>query len=368
MAKMNKKVFIACFTGNSGLTDYSVSLARSLKQQCDVSLITSNQIDAVFSKFGFPIFTPFRRSRHYCIDIFKFIALLISRRPDWVIFQGPLKFPVIDALVVYLLRVLGIKTVVTVHDVLPHYPTWWSKYEYGLYYRAFNRLIVHSAVALDGCRALGIKADTLVVPHGIYDIFNINRLEQRAAIKHVDGLTEGDFSVLFFGHLEPRKGLSEFLKAADVLQDDTSIKFLMAGSNSLASHGQHYVEQLESARNRSNVVIYDKRIPFEEVERYFAACDVVALPYLEGTTSGVLKLALAFSKPVIITRVGDLPAEMPEGAGVIIENDDDIVASLCAAIKEIKSHYPQYLSSMKRAAGSAQWSDIAQNVYNFISK
>lgn len=362
------KIDIACFTGNSGLTDYSVSLARALMRFCDVSLITSNQIDDVFSKYGFPIFKPFRRSRHYFVDIFKFVTLLISRRPDWVIFQGPLKFPLVDAVAVYLLRLFGIKTVVTVHDVLPHYPTWWSKYEYGFYYRAFNRVIVHSAVALEGCRALGIKSEALVVPHGIYDIFNINNLARNEAIENVAGLAAGDFSILFFGHLEPRKGLAEFLKAADKLQGDSSIKFVMAGSNSLASHGRSYVEQLESARQHANVIVHDRRIPFEEVENYFASCDVVALPYLEGTTSGVLKLALAFSKPVIITRVGDLPAEMPEGAGVIIENDEGIVDSLCSAIQEIKSHHPQYVTAMKSAAGNAQWSDIAEKVHNFISK
>jgi Glycosyltransferase len=362
------KVDIACFTGNSGLTDYSVSLARTLMRFCDVTLVTSNQIDDVFTKYGFPILKPFRRSRHYFLDIFKFMALLISRRPDWVIFQGPLKFPFVDALVVYVLRLFGIRCLITVHDVLPHYPKWWSKYEYGFYYRAFNRIIVHSEVALAGCRQLGITADALVVPHGIYDIFNVSDLQRDAAIRMIDGLSETNFSVLFFGHLEPRKGLSAFLQAAERLREEDNLKFVLAGSNSLASHGQHYVEQLASARQHANVIVHDRRIPFEEVERYFAACDVIALPYLEGTTSGVLKLALAFSKPVIITRVGDLPAEMPEGAGIIIENDDNLVTSLCSAIKQIQSDYSHYLSSMQQAAGNAQWSDIAEKIHNFMAK
>ena len=34
--------------------------------------------------------------------------------------------------------------------------------------------------------------------------------------------------------------------------------------------GENYVEQLDSARQCNNVVVNDRRIPFEEVERYFA--------------------------------------------------------------------------------------------------
>lgn len=362
------KVDIVCFTGDSGLTDYSVSLARSLTSLCQTSLITSTSIADNFRKFGFSVFTPFRRSRHYFFDIFKFFFLIASRKPDWLIFQGPLKFPIIDALVVYFLRLIGVKSLVTVHDVLPHYPKWWSKYEYGFYYRAFDKVIVHSDYSSRSVKNLGVKSPMLCVPHGIYDIFNINRLSRCEAVSNIKKLQLEDFSILFFGHLEPRKGFCEFVDAAIAMKNSTDIKFLVAGASSNANHGPAYQDKLNYAQQADNVILDNFRIPFEDVENYFSACDVVALPYLEGTTSGVLKLALAFGKPVIITKVGDLPEELPNSAGIVIDNDENLVEALCDAIIELKLNYTRYDSAMKSAADLAQWPDISKKVYSFLSK
>lgn len=362
------KIEIVCFTGNSGLTDYSVSLARAIAKSFDTLVVTSQSLPERFEAMGFSVERVFRRSRHYPIDLFRFIAGVLSRRPDWVIFQGPLKLPLLDGLAVRLIRLFGVNAAITVHDVLPHYPLPWSALEAGFYYRSFNRVIVHSRAALAGVRALGVKCEVLVVPHGIYDIFNltsINRTQARAKIGRVN--TE-DFVVLFFGHLEPRKGLMEFIAAAEVFQSHANVKFLIAGESSLTSHGSSYVNRLIEAKALPNVIVHDHRIDFENVENYFAACDVVALPYLEGTTSGVLKLALAFGKPVVATRVGDFPEQVPTGAGVLIENDDVIVASLCDAIEQIKSNQFSYTTAMSTSNHDAQWPAIADRVVAYLEK
>lgn len=360
------RVEIVSFTGDSGLTDYSVSLARALAKLVVTCVVTAESLPARFENMGFAVERVFRRSRHYPIDIFRFAMGVLKRKPDWIILQGPLKFPFIDGLIVRFLRLLGVQAAITVHDVLPHYPRIWSRATYGFYYRSFEKVIVHSNAALKGVCALGVHQEILTVPHGIYDIFDLTGLSQSEARSKIKGMYATDFVILFFGHLETRKGLMEFLDSAELLKFDASIKFLIAGGNSLSKQGQEYVDRLNAAKGWENVVIVDERIPFEDVENYFSASDLVALPYLEGTTSGVLKLALAFNKPVVATRVGDFPEQIPNGAGEVIETSD-ISNDLVKSIIKIKENYSEYMAAMASASSDAQWPDIAKKIHTFLS-
>ncbi|RME55544.1 glycosyltransferase [Candidatus Woesearchaeota archaeon] len=57
----------------------------------------------------------------------------------------------------------------------------------------------------------------------------------------------------------------------------------------------------------NNVKIFDQYVPNEEVGKYYTACDVVVLPYISATNSGIVQTAFGFNKPVIVTNAGGLP-------------------------------------------------------------
>lgn len=362
------KIEVVSFTGDSGLADYAVSLARALaKSAIPTVVVTAQSLPARFDAMGFSVERVFRRSRHYPVDIIRFFIGVLRRRPDWVLLQGPLKFPLIDAFFVRLLGWFGIQLAVMVHDVLPHYPRAWSKFEYGFYFRSFKRVVVHSEAALSDVRALGVKGEVLNVPHGIYDIFDLTGVSRSVARQRLGIPNENYLVVLFFGHLEPRKGLTEFIDAAEAMKNRKDVIFVLAGGNSLGGHESIYAGRLEAARLMPNVIVHDRRIAFEDVENYFAASDVVALPYREGTTSGILKLALAFGKPVVATNVGDFPEQVPAGGGLIIDTDSTIAQSLCNALATIESDYVSYSNAMVSARKSALWPDIAKRVVNYLN-
>ena len=74
-------------------------------------------------------------------------------------------------------------------------------------------------------------------------------------------------------------------------------------------------------------------IPDEDVEVYFKASDVVALPYNHVFQSGVLFLGYSFGLPVIATDVGSLREEIIEGkTGFICRPRDP--ADLALAIRK----------------------------------
>jgi glycosyltransferase involved in cell wall biosynthesis len=71
------------------------------------------------------------------------------------------------------------------------------------------------------------------------------------------------------------------------------------------------------------VTFYNSYVPNEELGVYFSAADVVVLPYLEATQSGVVQVALGFEKPIIATSVGGMPEAVHEGeTGLIVPPAD----------------------------------------------
>ena len=60
------------------------------------------------------------------------------------------------------------------------------------------------------------------------------------------------------------------------------------------------------------------------MEQYFAAADLVVLPYISATQSGIAQIAYGFEKPVIVTDVGGLPDVVEDGkTGYVVESQNE---------------------------------------------
>ena len=359
--KMNFRV--VCFTGGSGLTHYSVSLARELARYGTVQLDTATSFALHAISGDFQVNRVFRRSRQYPVDVLRFFLQILRSRPDVVLFQSWLKYPLLEGLMVRLFSLAGIRTALTIHDLLPHYPKPWSRWLHAWYYRQFDKLIVHSARSAEALKGLGVNTQPLVVPHGVYDIFRLGDLSREQVLPRFPNVNPGDFVVLYFGHIETRKGILEFLQASDRLVGQRKIKFLIAGKNDLNGEA---AAQLESFRGRPNLTIDDRLIPFEEVQFYFACADIVALPYREGTTSGVMKLAMAFGRPVIASDVGDLREMLQDWPGCLIPVED-MAESLTQEIVTAQRDYASMLKDAVQGTGKYSWQTIGQAYFDYLS-
>lgn len=353
-----RTVTVLCFTGNSGLTDYSVSLCRELSKRVPTRLVTAVSIDPRFRVMGFDVLPVFRRSRHYPVDLARLFVTLARGARHTVLMQGPLKVPVIDAMFARTLRMLGFRTALTIHDVMPHYPRPWSRIAQRYFFGSFDRLIVHSTRAREEVKALGVAAEPLVVPHGIYDLFRLGLVSRHSARAAVLGGMKDRVALLFFGHIEPRKGFFEFLALAERLEGTGRFAFIVAGPGDLTKFGRE-----EEARSRmarlSCIVVRSGRVPHEEVEQYFEAADIVVLPYLEGSTSGVLKLALAFGKPVIASDVGDIRENIPSGGGALVHPGPSMVDQLEAAAETLAADLDTYTNRIQDGVQGLDWESIS---------
>jgi glycosyltransferase involved in cell wall biosynthesis len=142
-------------------------------------------------------------------------------------------------------------------------------------------------------------------------------------------------------------------------------RFAIAGRAGVHSSQTELHAALEAARAADDCIVHDHNIPFMEVQDYFALADAVVLPYQEGTTSGVLKLALAFGKPVIATDVGDFAETLQEGVGVLLPVTCT-AADLAGAVRQVRQNYDRYVSACEAARDRYGWEKIGQAYAHFL--
>lgn len=300
------------YSGGSGIGHYSHSLCRELAGAgCRVELITNHRFPFPSGETGYRVRSLFGRARRYPLDIVRLLARLLRKRGGVVHFQSYLFYPAVECLLLLALRAAGRELVMTVHDILPFSPRFYHRPLFRVYYRLFQRLIVHSDKARSRLQEeFRIAPERVrVIPHGLYDIFlPTERVPQEEARAQL-GLAAGEFVILFFGHLTERKGVEDLIDAyARLMERYPRARLVLAGKP-----GGDLDRAISSKVAACRVVTDYGYLAPDKVSLYFAAADVVALPYRESTTSGVLKIAMAFDLPVVATPLGEIPEFVKDG-------------------------------------------------------
>lgn len=160
---------------------------------------------------------------------------------------------------------------------------------------------------------------------------------------------------LLFGRLQPYKGLSQLRDAINLLSTECSAARVIIAGQGVA----HDLDSLGTAE----VVLINRFIPDAEIRSLFASSDVVVLPYLSATQSGVVPLAYYFAKPVIATDVGTLREYVKhEHTGFIVRRGDP--QALASAMKRFIQD-PLLAKAMGECgqrwyATTYSWSKVAQ--------
>jgi glycosyltransferase involved in cell wall biosynthesis len=129
---------------------------------------------------------------------------------------------------------------------------------------------------------------------------------------------DGTFRVLMFGRIYAYKGLEHLIRAEALLKDAVpNLRVTIAGRGDNA-WGLRPLMGVPDRYDIRNSYIADP-----EVAQLLLDTDLVVLPYTEASQSGVLNLAAAFGKPVIVTDVGELRASVePNGLGMVVPPGD----------------------------------------------
>jgi glycosyltransferase involved in cell wall biosynthesis len=142
-----------------------------------------------------------------------------------------------------------------------------------------------------------------VSPHPIYHHLRTQMLGKAAARARLG--VNAERVLLFFGFVREYKGLRYLLESLPLILSEFSIHLIIAGE--VWGELKTYTDLIRKLNLQDHVTFHHHYIPNEEVESYFAAADIVAVPYVNATQSGIVQLAFGFKKPVIVGKVGGLP-------------------------------------------------------------
>lgn len=274
----------------------------------------------------------------------------------WAHVLAPIYFVILS-----IAKIRGKKIVITIHNVSAH--------ENNVVTHLFNkavlilgdRYIVHSISNKETLRKeYGIIEELIeVVPHGILEPMeytNISKEDARAYLQ----IPQNKKVLLHFGTIRDYKGIDILLEAiAELKKNVPEIILLIAGKP--WENWEKY-EQIIKQNNLEAFVI--KRLDFippNEIEYFYAASDLLILPYKYfNSQSGVGAQALAFRKPMIVTKVGGLPEYVRNEQAIAKPNDKTDLASKIAEILTNPQLYNELVKNMEAIRDEYAWDKIAQ--------
>jgi len=162
--------------------------------------------------------------------------------------------------------------------------------------------------------------------------------------------------LLFFGFLRPYKGLFHLLSAMPTILEKLGPDlFLMIVGESWKDE-QQYSSRIRELGIENHIFRINQYIPNEQIGLYFAAADLVVIPYISATGSGVLQVAFGYEKPVVATRVGGLADDVIDGkTGYLVSpaDPDGLAEAIVKFFMEKKSE--QFIANIKNTKDRFSW-------------
>ncbi|GAA0454678.1 sugar transferase [Paractinoplanes deccanensis] len=230
-------------------------------------------------------------------------------------------------------RLAGIKVVVEFHEVQDTGEAahrWASLYCRTLIrplLRATDGVVVHSRfdrVALRQTYDLAGVPDEIAL-HGPFDHHSVPAPRTRTPSPGT--------RLLFFGTIRPYKGLEDLIEAFAALPEDYELTVV----------GETWegwtlpAELIAASPARDRIAFVNRYVTDAEVDGFFAAADVVVLPYRRSSASGPLHIAMSHGLPVVVTAVGGLVEAAEEYTGTVFApaaSPSALAASIVSAVEK----------------------------------
>lgn len=227
---------------------------------------------------------------------------------------------------------------------------------YKIFFRISNKILVHCLKAKKILSKRGVSPDKIeVVPHGDYSFFT----------KYTKKFPKKRNHILFFGHIREYKGLKYLIQAMNlIIKEIPDVKLIIAGDGDFSKY-----ESL--IFNENNFEIINEYIPDKLTSELFEISEIVVLPYIQATQSGVLNIAYAFKKPVITTDVGCIPEYVDDGkTGLIVppKNPEALSNAIISLLKNNNLRKQMGENAFQKMETEFSWDKIAQKTIGTYKK
>ncbi|RZL46558.1 MAG: glycosyltransferase [Pedobacter sp.] len=246
-------------------------------------------------------------------------------------------------------KMLNRKIILTVHDGELHMG------ENGLLLRILNRLEIMLAdelifltphVRMLVANKYKLGKPTYVIPHGLLGESNIKMKENR----------KNSGNLLFLGRISRYKGVELLTNA--VAQVQNFDRLIIAGKS---------IYKVDRVMNKK-IEIRDKYLSEKEITALLEWADVLVLPYLEASQSGVIPLGINAAIPMVCTNVGGLRDQLENDEAVFVDPNEQALKIGIETLLNDADLYNEIVTKLKHKKESLSWGTISEKVEMVLSK
>jgi glycosyltransferase involved in cell wall biosynthesis len=236
--------------------------------------------------------------------------------PDVIMFEWwqPFFGPVVGTLARWFRR-SGVRCFIECHNIVPHERSPLDGLLTRFALSAADQLITHSSKDREDLLALLPGKEISIAP--------------LPSLNEFSGPAKGSRSgrtILFFGKVRKYKGLDVLLAAMPKVLSKVDCRLIVAGE--FYDSIEKYQQLIRRYDLESHVHIDNRYVPNEEVAGIFEGADVLVLPYVSASQSGVVRIALSNGLPVIASRTGGLSESVLDNVNGLLfpAGDSDALA------------------------------------------
>ncbi|MEI7581037.1 glycosyltransferase family 4 protein [Runella sp.] len=349
---MSKKKFLIISLGRKALEEHTKNMALCFSTN-DFDLICSRYSETdyqipniVFTTKTYQSLVSFIINSIFILPIFLLRLLKIHRHYDIVYF--PTVHPWNFAIIV-LWRLLGKKTILTIHDAELHPGEENIVLQLSLKFSmrlTSHLLFLTNYVQKTAYKKLSLKTPFRIIPQGLLPLPDIELRNTRKGK-----------NILFLGRISKYKGVDLLIKAVNEMPVDSYDSLTIAGMP---------IYDVTIPKDNPKIKLHAKYMSEKEMSNFLNQADIIVLPYIEASQSGVILLATLAEKPIICSRVGGLNEQLSNEECLFINPQKEEIKN---AIRELLTNdllYSSIQTALKKKKKDLTWDSKAKLLMNYI--